>query len=172
MRFGFSKERNFMSLWQAGAEHELEITGLNHAGAGVGRIDGRVVFVPDSLPGERVHPHYRNEKRYGTGTLLQVWMLRERIEPTCPHAQFCGGCQFQHSTTRRSLSGRAVCAGCPGADWRIRSIRKAYCRHGKAYEYRNNTQHAVGRQAGHMVMGFFRKEATTLLMFQRELQHP
>lgn len=33
----------------------VEITGLNHEGAGVGRLEnGMVVFVPGALPGERV----------------------------------------------------------------------------------------------------------------------
>ena len=165
-----------MSLWQAGAEHELEITGLNHAGAGVGRIDGRVVFVPDSLPGERVRIRItETKKRYGTGTLLQVLdAAPERIEPTCPHAQFCGGCQFQHLDYEAQLK------------WKGLSVQDALERIGgldlsvkptvgmaRPYEYRNNTQHAVGKQAGHMVMGFFRKGSHDIVDVSTcELQHP
>jgi tRNA/tmRNA/rRNA uracil-C5-methylase (TrmA/RlmC/RlmD family) len=33
---------------------DLDITGVAHGGIFVGRFDGRVVFVPDTLPGERV----------------------------------------------------------------------------------------------------------------------
>ena len=33
---------------------DLDITGVAHGGIFVGRHEGRVVFVPDTLPGERV----------------------------------------------------------------------------------------------------------------------
>ncbi|MBN9179908.1 MAG: TRAM domain-containing protein, partial [Microbacterium sp.] len=39
---------------QPGDLIDLEVTGVAHGGVFVGRHEGRVVFVPDALPGERV----------------------------------------------------------------------------------------------------------------------
>ena len=35
-------------------EQHIDITGLSHDGAGVGRLDGKVVFVDGALPEEKV----------------------------------------------------------------------------------------------------------------------
>ena len=42
-----------MTNWQVGLEHVMEITGLAHGTTGVGRIDGRVVYVPETMPDDR-----------------------------------------------------------------------------------------------------------------------
>lgn len=39
-----------MSTWQVGQEFIMEVTGLTHEGAGVGRADDRVIFVPEACP--------------------------------------------------------------------------------------------------------------------------
>ena len=51
-----TQSNNFAAspLWQQGAVVELTITGLNHEGEGIGRFDERVVFVPDTAPGDRL----------------------------------------------------------------------------------------------------------------------
>ena len=57
-----------MSNWRVGAEHELEITGLTHEGLGVGRVDSRVVFTPQAIPGDRVQVrivHVKERLAYG-----------------------------------------------------------------------------------------------------------
>ena len=69
------------------------ITTLGQKGEGVAEIDGRKVFVPLALPGERVEITADGER----GTLLGVITAApNRIEPFCPHFGACGGCQLQH----------------------------------------------------------------------------
>lgn len=92
---------------------ELTITALTHAGEGVGRHEGRAVFVPFALPGETVRVDLVEEKKnYARARLLEVMTAApERVAPRCPHhfalepaagpgvAQpglACGGCQLQH----------------------------------------------------------------------------
>jgi len=78
---------------------EVEVTTATYGGSCMGRLpDGRAVFVPFALPGERVRIRLSEEKRtYARGELLEV--LRpapQRIAPRCPHFGECGGCHYQH----------------------------------------------------------------------------
>jgi 23S rRNA (uracil1939-C5)-methyltransferase len=87
---------------------ELLITSLSHAGEGIARHEGRVVFVPFALPGERVRVELIEEKKaYARARLLEVLTSSpDRLEPRCPHhfsisnpqslVSACGGCQLQH----------------------------------------------------------------------------
>lgn len=69
------------------------IASLGHKGEGVAEIDGRKVFVPLALPGERVEIAADGDR----GILLGVIEpAPNRIEPFCPHFGACGGCQLQH----------------------------------------------------------------------------
>ncbi|MBE9175627.1 23S rRNA (uracil(1939)-C(5))-methyltransferase RlmD [Synechocystis salina LEGE 06155] len=86
------------SLWQQGAVVELTITGLNHQGEGIGRFDGRVVFVPDTAPGDRLEVRLvRVKKNYALAQLLKIVKSSpQRTRPSCIVADKCGGCQWQH----------------------------------------------------------------------------
>jgi 23S rRNA (uracil1939-C5)-methyltransferase len=92
---------------------DLEITALSHSAEGIGRHEGRAIFVPFALPGETVRIEIIEEKkRFARGRLLEVLTpAPERIVPRCPYhfnlqppagfnsntlATACGGCQLQH----------------------------------------------------------------------------
>ncbi|MCQ2364603.1 MAG: class I SAM-dependent RNA methyltransferase [Akkermansia sp.] len=79
-------------------EVELTIDALSNSGDGVGRIDGWVVFVPFTLPGEKVRARiYRNDKNHSMADLVEVLEKSPaRTEPQCPVFGYCGGCQYQH----------------------------------------------------------------------------
>jgi tRNA/tmRNA/rRNA uracil-C5-methylase (TrmA/RlmC/RlmD family) len=47
----------------AGDLVELDITGVAHGGVFVARLDGRVVFVPDTIPGERVRARLTDTRK-------------------------------------------------------------------------------------------------------------
>ena len=46
-----------------GREVEVEVTGIAHGGYGVARLDGRVVFVADAIPGERVRGRITDDRK-------------------------------------------------------------------------------------------------------------
>ncbi len=48
---------------EIGSEIELEITGIAHGGVSVARHEGRVVFVADAIPGERVLARVTDQKK-------------------------------------------------------------------------------------------------------------
>ena len=79
-------------------EITVEITSLTNLGAGLGRLDGRVIFVAFTLPGETVRARvWRNEDNCSHADLVEVLVAApNRIEPACPHFGTCGGCQYQH----------------------------------------------------------------------------
>jgi 23S rRNA (uracil1939-C5)-methyltransferase len=95
-------------LWRQGELVEVSITDLNDAGEGVGRLGGRVVFVPDTVTGDRVLVRLVQVKpNYATGKLHQV--LEEsphRIRAKCMVADKCGGCQWQHIASEYQQSAK------------------------------------------------------------------
>ncbi len=76
----------------------LTIQSLAYGGRGVGRVDGFVVFVPDTAPGDRVRARpWRVKPGYGEADLIEVEHPSPlRTTPPCPHFGPCGGCAWQH----------------------------------------------------------------------------
>ena len=75
-----------------------EVTGLDHDGRGVARIDGKVTFLADALPGETVEFRYTQRWRdRDEGQVTAVTVASpERVTPPCAHFGVCGGCSLQH----------------------------------------------------------------------------
>ncbi|WP_417864611.1 class I SAM-dependent RNA methyltransferase [Aeromicrobium erythreum] len=69
-----------------------------HGGSCVARLDGQVVFVRHSLPGERVRIRVTDTtKRFLRADAVEVLEASpDRVEPPCALAGTCGGCDFQH----------------------------------------------------------------------------
>ena len=84
--------------WQQGSLIELEITDLSSTGDGVGRFENRVVFVPDTVTGDRAQVRLTQVKsKYAHGKVQQLLEPSAyRIRPRCIVADKCGGCQWQH----------------------------------------------------------------------------
>ncbi len=85
---------------------ELTITGAASEMQGVGRLDGRAVFVPGALPGETVQVEIvRDQGRYLVARLLRVVAPnQDRARSACRYAASCGGCQARHMQYGLSLS--------------------------------------------------------------------
>ena len=70
-----------------------------YGGEGLARLDGRVVFTPFVLPGERIRAQARQEKP-GLVRAQTVEVLApspERVDAPCPYFARCGGCSYQHA---------------------------------------------------------------------------
>lgn len=76
---------------------ELDILDIAFGGKGLARIDGMVVFVDQTVAGDRVLARIvRKKKQYAEArveTLLSPSV--DRITPPCPYSGFCGGCKLQ-----------------------------------------------------------------------------
>ncbi len=89
-----------------------------YGGDAMGRLpDGRAVFVPFGLVGERVRVKLTEEKKnFARGEILQILQFsEERIQPRCKHhfsplpvgeglgVRACGGCHYQHLPYEKQL---------------------------------------------------------------------
>jgi 23S rRNA (uracil1939-C5)-methyltransferase len=76
---------------------ELTVESLAYGGDGVAHIEGRVIFIPDALPGDVVRVRIAQDKgTYLRGELLDVVEPSpDRVDYFCPRAEHCGGCQWQ-----------------------------------------------------------------------------
>jgi len=87
---------------------EVELTDLAYGGDAVGRYEGRVLFVPGGIPGERVSVEIIEERRgHARAELLEI--LRpapERVEPQYPLLTD-SGCQWQHIAYPAQLTWKA-----------------------------------------------------------------
>lgn len=86
-------------------EFAADILDLDHEGRGVARIDGKVTFIADALPGERVRFVYRQRTRHhDEGQCVGVEQASaDRVEPGCAHFGVCGGCSMQHLAPERQI---------------------------------------------------------------------
>ena len=84
----------------------LEITDLTEEGQGVGKKDGLVFFVKDSVMGDKVEARIlKVKKNYAYAKVENLLEASpHRIAPLCPVARKCGGCQLQHLSYEKELS--------------------------------------------------------------------
>ena len=88
---------------------ELAIDSIAAGGDGVGRSEGRVVFVPRSAPGDVARVRLQAKGRFARGEIVELVVpSSERVEPPCPHytEDHCGGCQLQHLSYDAQLTAK------------------------------------------------------------------
>ncbi len=83
---------------EAGAAHSAEIESIAAGGAGVARLEGRVVFIPRTVPGDSVRFRISADKgKYLRGEIEEIaHPAAARRDPPCPHWAECGGCPLMH----------------------------------------------------------------------------
>ena len=76
---------------------ELHPHDMAHGGEAVARHDGKAYFVPGAMPGEVVEATVVEDKGSWARTALVSVIAPSpgRRTPPCPHADACGGCQWQ-----------------------------------------------------------------------------
>ena len=85
---------------------KLQIEKCIYGGAGLGRVDGKAIFVPFTLPGETVEAHIVEDKRSFANAELDavIEASRQRAKPPCQYFGECGGCQYQHATYTEQIA--------------------------------------------------------------------
>src|SRR5437867_2562638 len=146
---------------------DLKIEDIAFGGKGVGREQGKAIFVPYTIEGELVSAEIvREKKQFAEAELVEVKESSpHRVTPECPYFGRCGGCAYQHIGYEHQLAIK------------LRQVRNVLQRIGKLkdialrpiipspkpYGYRNRiTVHA---QDG--VIGFFRRDSHHLIEVER-----
>lgn len=77
---------------------KTEIFDYGMNGEGVGKIDGKIVLLPNSLPFEVVNFEIEQDNsNFCVGNVLEIENMSEkRTTPPCPYYLECGGCDLQH----------------------------------------------------------------------------
>jgi len=92
-------EKNGEKLSPAYNKEEITITNFSSDGKAVGKLsDGRVVFVPGTIPGERVLIRYsKSDKRYVQAELIEILSYSpKRTSSRCRYFGTCAHCRLQH----------------------------------------------------------------------------
>ncbi len=77
---------------------QVEVSDYAAQGKSIARVDGKVLFVENTVPGDVVDVFvYKNKKDWAQGYVTRFHKKsEERVEPFCSHFGTCGGCQWQN----------------------------------------------------------------------------
>lgn len=147
--------------------YDVTFEDLTHDGAGVAKIEGFPIFVPNGLPDERAKIKViKVKKGYGFGRLIEIYEKSKfRVDAPCPVFKECGGCQLQHL----SYEGQMVA--------KQKQVQEVLTRIGKLPEikvhsvlgmehpwrYRNKAQVPVADREGGLVAGFYQQRSHEII---------
>lgn len=73
---------------------KVVIEKLDHFGNGLSRIDGKIVFVPKTIPGDIVEIDIvKDNKKFQEGKVINYIEKQDRFS-ICPYSNICGGCHL------------------------------------------------------------------------------
>lgn len=143
-------------------EFTVSIEDMSEDGAGIGKLDGYIWFIKDAVIGDVVRARaMKMKKNYGFARQMEILTpSAARVEPRCPVARQCGGCQLQAMSYEEQLK------------FKERKVKNHLLRIGKFREneihmlpimgmeepwrYRNKAQFPFGMDKnGNIVAGFY-----------------
>jgi 23S rRNA (uracil1939-C5)-methyltransferase len=148
--------------------HEVTLESLAFGGDAVGRIDGKVVFVPFGAPGDRVRLRLlKQSASYCSGEILEVIDAGPaRRDPACPHFGVCGGCQWQHIVYDAQAAAKTEVFAVAMAEAEavhLSPVARAPLELG----YRRRVRWHFTADGGQVVLGYFRRRSQELLAIER-----
>ncbi len=146
---------------------ELDITDINNLGNGVGRVDGRVIFVAGAVSGDRVRAKIiKVNKSFAVARLEEILRQSKNrcTEELCNAPLSCGGCVYRHITYDHEL------------DLKRGYVRSAFFKAGlgetvilpvlstgRIAGYRNKAQYPVAKNKNGIYAGFFAAKTHSVL---------
>lgn len=140
--------------------------GYTKEGLGVVKIDGFPLFVKGILENEEAELVVTLVKKtYGFAKVLQILSSSsQRVEPSCPVAKLCGGCQLQHMSYKEQLRFKKqkvqdVIDRIAKIDLQVEDVLGMQ----EPWKYRNKCQMPVGIEQDDVVTGFYRIHSNTIV---------
>lgn len=146
--------------------YELEIIDNGVSFEGIAKFEGKVVFVPDAIIGEKVIAKIiKTNKDYSIGKIEKIINeSKYREKPICDVFKRCGGCSAQHiNYDMQLLLKNKIVANVLKKQNLDTSIIKNTVGMGMPYYYRNKAQYPVRYQNGKNVMGFYAKRTHEII---------
>ena len=88
--------------------YELDIETLSHEGRGISHFDDKIIFTRGALPGEKVIANRSlSRAKYEEADVVEILTPSpDRIEPKCAVYGICGGCSFQHLSSKNQINAK------------------------------------------------------------------
>ncbi len=146
----------------------VKIEDMTTEGEGIGKVEGFPLFIKDTVIGDEAEIKViKVKKTYGYGRLMRLLVpSKDRVEPACPVARQCGGCQLQAMAYEKQL------------ELKQKKVKNNLARIGGLTEvevqpvigmeypfrYRNKTQVPFGKdKEGRIVAGFYAGRTHTII---------
>lgn len=143
----------------------LEVNSLDHNGRGISKLDNKIIFIENALPGEIVEVCIKNEKKnYIEATVSSyIKKSKDRIESPCPHYDKCGGCDLLHLSYENQLKFKQdkvnnIIKKYLNKDIKVNNIIKC----DNNFNYRNKTTFQVKDN-----IGFFKKNTHDIIKIDK-----
>ncbi len=149
---------------------EVEIIDQGMTGEGIGKIEGYALFVKDTVIGDIVRAKImKAKKNYAFAKLIEIVKPSPyRVDPFCPKASSCGGCQLQAMSYQQQLKFKEDkvynnlkrIGGITEFEMKPIMGMEELCLKGKEengpFHYRNKAQFPVGmNRDGQIASGFY-----------------
>mgnify|MGYP005627232271 FL=1 len=88
--------------------YEISIESLSNEGRGISHYDDKIIFTRGALPGERViASRSLSRAKYEEADVVDILESSpDRIEPKCEVYGVCGGCSFQHLSSKNQINAK------------------------------------------------------------------
>lgn len=145
---------------------KVTIEKLDHFGRGICYVDGKICFVPDTLPGEVVNIKVvLDKKKFCIAEVKDFYDISsDRINRVCPYCDKCGGCDLSHLNYNKENEYKCL---------KVKEILSKYgdvspskvldCVYGDEYNYRNKvTLHGLRN-----MIGYYKKNSNDIVPIKK-----
>ena len=138
---------------------KVVIEKLDHFGNGLARIDGKIVFVPKTLPGDIVEIEIvKDNKKFQEGKVINYIEKQDR-HSICPYSDICGGChlmdlKYDDQLKYKENKVKELFKKVLGIDIDIKNVIS-----GNNYNYRNK----ISLHIKNKKIGFYSEESHNLV---------
>lgn len=147
---------------------QIEIDEIVWGGKGIGRVDGKVFFVPKSAPQDKLLINIKKEKKdFGEGEIDAI--LRPspfRISPICKDFKRCGGCQLQMIDYEKQIEVKSKIIQSILRRWLDKAKFNEIVKSTNPFQYRHSGEFHIVKRNNETLLGFFELESHRIVDFE------